>query len=409
MCGIVGCVIKANNGFTKATEDSFTQMLFADTLRGDDSTGVIYVHNDNGFGIAKEAFSAPFVVDSIMDLPNVKTMWNKGKAYIGHNRKKTVGNIADETAHPFVVGDTFAMVHNGTLRNHKQLADTVVDSEALAIHLSKVLNEDVTKEKLDEAFGKVEGAYAIAAYNQVNHTVYLSRNAERPLTYIETNEGWFWASEGAMLAWIIGRNGISLKDKEFKQLAANSLLAIDLDTNKATVTEYVPKKAPPVTSVTGTKVLTTAKTTRTASNKPNRMSKNAFKLIKRKRMGERLFFYADDYVEKNFPRTIADGETDVLLIGNNEEFNFDHTISATYNIDDLPKGQWEFTDCFFTGIVEDMTYDRNTGWVTFHIAGASVVPPSIKPTVIDAKYIQDKLDEAERLKKETYETPVTVH
>lgn len=419
MCGIVGCVIKANNGFTKVTEDSFTQLLFADTVRGDDSTGVIYVHNDAGFGIAKEAYSAPLVIDSIMSLPEVKAMWNRGKAYIGHNRKKTVGNIADETAHPFVVNDTFAMVHNGTLRNHKMLADTVVDSEALAIHLSKVLDADLTKEKLEEAMGKVEGAYAIAAYNQTNHTVYLTRNAERPLTYIETNEGWFWASEGAMLAWILARNSISLKDREFKQLAANSLLSIDLDTNKATILEYVPKKAIPATTVAGTKV-STKKTTHGTS--PNRVSKNQFKLLKRKWMGTRMFFYADDYVEKNFPRTIADGETDVLLIGSCEEFTFDHTVSAPYDIDNLPRGTWEFTDCFFTGIVEDMAYDRITGWVTFGMAGVSVVPPSTKPTVIDAKYIESKLadaedraaalsrqDEIDRLTKEEYETPITVH
>jgi predicted glutamine amidotransferase len=421
MCGIVGAVIKARNGFTKPTEDSFTQMLFADTLRGDDSTGIIYVHNDGGFGIAKEAYAAPYVIDAIMDIPEVKQMYSRGKAYIGHNRKKTVGSISNETAHPFVVNDTFAMVHNGTLRNHKELADTVVDSEALAIHLSKVLTADFNKETFEEAMGKVNGAYAVVAYNQDTDCVYITRNAERPLTYVETTDGWFWASEGAMLGWILGRNGINLKDVQFKSLAPNSLLTINLDKNTATVMEYVPKKAIPATTVAGTKVkVITAKTPQHGS-KPNRLSKQQFKTLKRKWFGDRLFFYADDYVEKNFPRTIMDGETDVMLIGNSDEFTFDHTVSAPYNINSLPKGEWEFTDCFFTGIVEDMTFDKATGWVTFHLTGGKLVPPHKKetPLVIDAEYIAKKLDEREaaeatqegidRLEKEYYETTTTVH
>ena len=83
-----------------------------------------------------------------------KRVISKGKALIGHNRKATVGSVNNATAHPFVVGDSFAMVHNGTLRNHKALADTVVDSEALAIHLSKVLVEDFDKLKFEEEIGK---------------------------------------------------------------------------------------------------------------------------------------------------------------------------------------------------------------------------------------------------------------
>ena len=423
MCGIVGCVIKAKNGFTKITEDSFTQMLFADTLRGDDSTGVIYVHNDTSFGIAKEAYAAPYVLDALMELPTVKQMYAKGKAYIGHNRKKTVGSISDETAHPFVVNDTFAMVHNGTLRNHKELADTQVDSEALAIHLSKVLVKDFDKEKFEDAMGKVQGAFAIAAYNQDTDTVYLTRNAERPLTYVETPEGWFWASEGAMLGWILGRNSITLKDAQFKILPAHTLLAIDLGSNTVTLEEYVPKKATPATTVAGTKVVNTTKKV-THGTKPNRVSKNAFKQLRRKWFGQRMFFYVDDYVEKNFPRTLMDGETDVVLLGNNDEFTFDHTVSAAFNITNLPKHEWEFTDSFFTALVEDMTYDRVTGWVTFHMSDAKVVPPTPRkaPVIVDAKYIQDKLDEEERkksaialqeeidrLEKEYYETTATVH
>jgi predicted glutamine amidotransferase len=411
MCGIVGCVIKAQNGFYKQTEDVFYQMLFADTLRGDDSTGMIYVHNNSSFGIVKGAFPAPLVIDSFQEEKEVKAMFNKGKAYIGHNRKKTVGSVSDDTAHPFVVDGTFAMVHNGTLRNHKALADTVVDSEALAIHLSKHLNAEFELAPFEEAIGKVEGAYAISAYNQDTDKVYILRNAERPLSYVETSAGWFWASEMNMLAWILVRNGISPKSEEFKSLPPNTLLTINLSNNKMEVLDYQPKKATPATMklVAGTKVKSTTHGEVTTIS----MSKNFFKLLRRKNLGERIFFYADDYVEKNFPKTLADGETEVCLIGENDDFTFKHSVNAVYDINSLPKNAWDLTACYFTGIISDMTFDKSTGWVTVIVDETKTVPKSSK-NVIDATVIAKKLAEqedahAKQQREQQNETTTTLH
>jgi glucosamine 6-phosphate synthetase-like amidotransferase/phosphosugar isomerase protein len=39
MCGIVGMVVKPNNGFSVKTENVFNQLLYADAVRGEDSTG----------------------------------------------------------------------------------------------------------------------------------------------------------------------------------------------------------------------------------------------------------------------------------------------------------------------------------------------------------------------------------
>lgn len=153
MCGIIGGVIRSFYGFDKKTEDTFYQMLYANALRGDDSTGVVFIEKDTSFGIMKTAYSSAFVTDEFHDSKQGKAMWTQGKAMIGHNRKKTSGAISDTNAHPFVVDDTFAMVHNGTLYSHKHLADTEVDSEALAIHLSKVLNNEFTLEKFEESIG----------------------------------------------------------------------------------------------------------------------------------------------------------------------------------------------------------------------------------------------------------------
>ena len=375
MCGIVGVVPRGSFGFDKKTEDSFYQMLFCDTLRGDDSTGVIMVENTSGFGIMKEGYSAPYVLDSIQMSELGKAMYPRGKALIGHNRKKTIGIGSDENAHPFVVKGEFAMVHNGTLTNHKELADTVVDSEALAIHLEPVLNGTWDLTKFEEAIGKVRGAFAIAAYSQNNHQVYLLRNDQRPLSFVDTPEGFFWASEMGLLYWILGRNGVTLKNHEPVVVKENCLYKIDLDTNKVEVISYVPKKAIPVThSVTGT-----PKTvyTRVGGTRPgtNRISKNAFKAAKKRWFGALTDFWVDDFIEKDFPKTIAQGASDVLLMGDIDEFTFDHVVQAEFDLNDLhPKES--FLNCLYYGRVTDMEYDKATGMVTIRLGDVKKVSAS---------------------------------
>jgi hypothetical protein len=376
MCGIVGVVPRGNFGFDKKTEESFYQMLFCDTLRGDDSTGVIMVENTAGFGIMKEGYAAPYVLDQIQMSDLGKAMYPRGKALIGHNRKKTIGIGSDENAHPFVVKGEFAMVHNGTLTNHKELADTVVDSEALAIHLEPVLNGDWDLAAFEEAIGKVKGAYAIAAYSQNNHQVYLLRNDQRPMSFVDTPEGFFWASEMGLLYWILGRNGVTLKGHEPVVVKENTLYKIDLDTNKVEVVSYMPKKAIPVTNtVTGNWKTASTVAGQGKRGGTNRMSKNAFKAAKKRWFGALTDFWADDFIEKDFPKTIAQGASDVLLMGDIEEFTFDHVVQAEFDLNELhPKES--FLNCLYYGRVTDMEYDKATGMVTIRLGDLKKVTPS---------------------------------
>ena len=363
MCGILGVVHKGHHGFDKKNEAVFYEMLYCDALRGDDSTGAILVENDSGFGIMKEGYSSAYVIDSIASSDLGKAMYQRGKAMIGHNRKKTIGAATDENSHPFVVNKEFAMVHNGTLTNHKALADTTVDSEALAIHLEPVLNnKEWDLAAFEEAIGKVTGAYAIAAYSQVNHSVYLLRNDQRPLSYVETADGFYWASEMGLLYWILGRNGISLKNTQPTVVKENCIYRIDLDTNKVEVISYVPKKATPgvVTTVTGTSKKTSYKAATSGGTK--RLSKNAFKAIKKRWINTQTDFWADDFIEKEYPKTIAQGASDVLLIGEIDEFTFDHVVHGEFDLNELhPKEK--FLNCLYYGRVTDMEYDKRTGMV----------------------------------------------
>src|SRR5215469_16745148 len=139
-------------------------------------------------------------------------MSKEGVAIIGHNRAKTIGDNLAENAHPFVEDKTFAMVHNGTLHNHKQIGDTDVDSHALAIVLKKAMDEEDWKKGLEEALSKVKGAYACVWYDQKRDQVCMVRNAERPLFLVKAGSNTLFGSEVGLLTWIATRNNEKVDD-----------------------------------------------------------------------------------------------------------------------------------------------------------------------------------------------------
>lgn len=207
MCGIVGLITKAKNGFMYPQQKIFYQMLMADEVRGADATGVIGVENNGDFHIMKQADAAYEVINDIASSQMDKDMYQRGLAYIGHNRAKTVGVNKDENSHPFVVDKTFAMVHNGTLRNHDKLHKTDVDSEALAKVFKAAMDEEDWKTALEKAIGTIQGAFAVVWYDQKRNQVCLLRNSERPLGMVTTNHSVLFGSEMGLLAWVAQRNG----------------------------------------------------------------------------------------------------------------------------------------------------------------------------------------------------------
>jgi asparagine synthetase B (glutamine-hydrolysing) len=221
-------------------------MLYVDALRGEDATGVACVSTNHGAQVFKEATHAAWFAYDKEYTKAQTSFLSKGKALLGHNRKATIGVKKDENAHPFVFDDRYIFFHNGTLNNHRKLAETEVDSEALGLHLTKC-NGDL--EAISELLTRVSGAYACVWYDADKHTVYLMRNHERPLSVVLFEGGSMaYASE----AWIaIGpctRN--YMKVKEVINLVPGNLYSVDLSNMLPVLkTEVLPKKAsPPVTS-----------------------------------------------------------------------------------------------------------------------------------------------------------------
>lgn len=205
MCGIVGLVSSCSNGLTNTEMGLFSDMLFLDTVRGFDSTGVFGITNQKNVTIHKEASHG---IDFMLK-PEYREfkqeMIARGKFVVGHNRSATRGKITDENAHPFWVDDKIVLVQNGTYKgDHKHLKDTNVDSEAVA----HVISETPT---VEEALKKINASYALVWYNADEGSLHLIRNSERPLWLASFhNTGIMFASEKSFITYAAERSSVQL-------------------------------------------------------------------------------------------------------------------------------------------------------------------------------------------------------
>lgn len=223
MCGLVGVLAKGTNGLLTEQCDAFDTLLFLDSLRGEDSTGVFMVTNRGEVSLAKEGSHAAIYRNAPEYEKLLRQAWREGACLIGHNRKATRGVINDENAHPFVVEDRIVLVHNGGIKgDHKKFADVEVDSHAIAHNLHK---HDGDAQK---AIGEIDAAYALIWYDFKKGTLNFLRNNERPLWFMETDNAYLWCSEYEMLDFAASRHKLKVKELP-TMLAADTLLTYTLN------------------------------------------------------------------------------------------------------------------------------------------------------------------------------------
>jgi hypothetical protein len=230
MCGLVAIISKNQSGFYQTDKTIFLQMLISDMFRGMDSTGCFAVNTYGNLKMIKDASPASFFIGKKESTAFFDTFISDQHIMVGHNRKATMGNIISENAHPFIEGN-ICLVHNGTLNNHKNLADTVVDSHAICKHI----NDHGYK----SMFKTIDGAYALIWYNAEEKKLYFARNAERPLFFVETATKLYLASEEKMLDWILDRNNIG--KYTIQNVPTDKVFKFDLESHKLEC-ETKPKK-----------------------------------------------------------------------------------------------------------------------------------------------------------------------
>lgn len=252
MCGIVGVVSAYQNGFSSPEMEAFQRMLFLDTFRGWDSTGVFGADKHSNVGILKEASMAPVFMQNEAFKEWSRKVTQSGMFAVGHNRAATRGTIKDENAHPFWVENNIVLVQNGTyFGDHKHLKDTEVDTEAIA----HVIHEE---DDIQKALGRINSAYALVWYNVKERSLNMVRNHHRPLHIAYTASGaMLFASESETLDYAIQKAGWKITTDPY-MLKDDVLVKMIFDEKGAHDTENIPithAKSFPVQQHTGSRVV----------------------------------------------------------------------------------------------------------------------------------------------------------
>lgn len=318
MCGVIGMIVHGQSGFFQKHNKMLEQLIHAGMFRGEHATGLIGVMKDGDFGIMKEATDGYFFNMQYSGSKLDKELFSRGKAVIGHNRYKTMGKNTDENAHPFVEDDTFAMVHNGTLRNHYQIKNTEVDSQALTYLFKQAMDQEDWKTAMEEALGRVQGAFAVVWYDQKRNQLCMIRNKERPLALIRMQDTTLFCSEAPMGQWIAWRN----QEKIEKTIILEEHKLYQFDLSKAggdfSETNLSPKFQKGLQWVIQHGATTKVGTNTTKAgiergkdtatwmlNTAQPLSKNAYKRFRNKLIGQKLTFELEDF----FPNDPDHGES----------------------------------------------------------------------------------------------------
>jgi len=226
MCGIVAIA----NGPIKVGGDWITQALYADAVRGWDSTGLIAVR-DGKPSYYKRALPAADFINTRVYKRMVST---SAQAFIGHNRAATIGSVSDNTAHPFQF-DHITGVHNGTLDYGWR--DTLKDGKKFDVD-SEALIYNIALNGVEDAVKKASGAFAIIYHDARDNTLNVIRNDERPMFYGRMNykdDKWVFGSEAGLIEWITERVDGGDRLKDVWELKSGKLLTLDLKTQEMTL------------------------------------------------------------------------------------------------------------------------------------------------------------------------------
>jgi predicted glutamine amidotransferase len=203
-------------------KDVLSAMLYLDTWRGRDSTGVAAIRHNADTAVLKSTVPGyEFVEGPKLD----QHLKMNDFCWIGHNRFGTMGKNIKTNAHPFTIDDEdggclIVGAHNGTLKNKHVLIDHArfgTDSEALY--------NNIAIEGLEKSVEKVEGAWALTYYDHNEEELRIIRNKERPLFYAfeEGKKTLIWASEMWMIRVACSRYDVKLQDDKVFSFAEDTL------------------------------------------------------------------------------------------------------------------------------------------------------------------------------------------
>lgn len=224
MCGIFGML--RNNTMGVHSENFIEQALLQGQIRGSDGTGVALINRDKSCDFYAEAVPASSFVKSEKASKLLSGVGN-ALGVIGHHRSMTRGKNVDEHCHPFQFGDIVG-VHNGSVPD--SVLSTIMPKSAHPVDSARIYQAIAAANDPIDVLKELNiGAYALVWYNTTERTVYMARNADRPLHVLEGENCLLFASELGMLSWLSGRNSCHQEGARLSQLNTHTLYGFPIE------------------------------------------------------------------------------------------------------------------------------------------------------------------------------------
>lgn len=224
MCGIT-CAI-AQRDVLPILLDGLKRLEY----RGYDSAGVALLDDSQIKRVRKKG-----KVSDLEDaLNNIEL---PGKIGIGHTRWATHGAPSDDNAHPHLVSDRLAIVHNGIIENYKELIKDLnlkpedltsdTDTEIIAHLIHKYLDDGFNLlSSAQNAATKLQGAYSFCVIDKYNPDSIVAVKYASPLVIGKGIKEHFLASDPLALQKVT-QDFIYLEDGDICEVKHESLSIFD--------------------------------------------------------------------------------------------------------------------------------------------------------------------------------------
>lgn len=206
-CGLVGFYPKKNK---KVNLQNLLLLGIMNETRGEDSCGIA-IGTERLIGTKTESVARNFIANNMEELHNMNSI---NKPCIFHTRRSTIGAHTEDNAHPFVYEhydnenekDVFVIAHNGIIKNTIELKTKFlsnlensvkllqIDTHYIALSLAFNVNDPIGERNVLESY---DGNAALIYYNDSKFKVWkggANNIEERPMFFIEANEGWYFCS-----------------------------------------------------------------------------------------------------------------------------------------------------------------------------------------------------------------------
>lgn len=192
MCGIMGYIGDAEA--SRLIHEGLQRLEY----RGYDSAGIATLSENPGLQVRKDEGE----IADIHEKVDFHAM--DGTVGVGHTRWATHGGVTKDNAHPHTDCDErLAIVHNGIIENHEELADSLedctfeseTDTEVIAHYFEELLGEGLShREAIERFMEDADGTFAVVMVDREDGRLFAMKHRS-PLALGIGEDGYFLGSD----------------------------------------------------------------------------------------------------------------------------------------------------------------------------------------------------------------------